>query len=98
VAVLFNPARDAEAVARRGLRFSPAEFFRRGLEDRAQSFVLQILQTKLQGVHPAMREGVRELVHGRLAREMVSRRGQRAIRTLAKRRAGGMKLGALVRD
>ena len=45
-----------------------------------------------------MRKGVRELVHGRLTREMVCRRGERPIRALAKRRTRGMKLGALVRD
>ena len=67
----------------------------RRLQHRPQPRVRRVLQPKLQRIHS---HRVRQLVHVALAREVVGRRRQPAIRTLPQRRLHGMKLDCLVGD
>src|SRR5205085_2351981 len=86
---------DAVAVAWRGFCFAPAESFCGRFEHGAQPLVLQILQTEFQRVEL---NTLRQLVNVHLARKMIGRRSQRAIRTLLERRLRLMKLVALMRN
>ena len=76
VTAFIKTARDTEAVTRRRFCLAPAERFRGSLQHIAQSFVFRILQTKLQRLNV---DRVRQLIHVRLAREVVRRGCQRAI-------------------
>ena len=79
------------------LRFGlpPAEFLRGGFERLPQACIREVPKPEIERVHLGQ---VREFIHEGLACEMVGRCGERAIRTLAQRRLGGMKLNALIRN
>ena len=90
VAPLLGPAGDAEAAARGGLRLAPAEPLGGGLEDGPQPRVLRgSCRRNASGSIPTR---VGQLVHERLAGEVVGRRRQGAVRALAQRRARRVEL------
>src|SRR6185295_12985171 len=89
VAALLDAAGQAEGALRRGLRLPPAELLRRGLEHGAQARVAEVAEAQVQRV---LSEGVGQLVHLALAREVVGGSGQAAVRALPQRVARDVEL------
>ncbi len=78
------------------MRFAlvPAEMRGGGFQHGAEALVLQVLEAKGERV---CLHGAGQVVHMRLAGEVVGGGGQAAIRTLAQRRLPPVEFGALLR-
>src|SRR5438552_387126 len=70
----------------------PAECFCGRFENRSQSCLLQVLQSKFEWIDFHC---MRQFIHVNFASEVICSRGQSAVRALAQWRAGGMKLNLL---
>ena len=92
---LLHAAGDAHPEAGLAGPAGPVHALGRGVEDRREPFVAEVPQAELERVDA---ERVRQLVHVRLAGEVVRRRGQGPIRALGQRRVGGLVVEALVGD
>src|SRR6185437_15409032 len=89
-AAFFESSGDANSVQRYAtsarfgsgpaLVFVPAELVGGRLEHGAKPIIFEVLQAEFERIHT---DFVRQFVHVRLARKMISGSGERAVRTLA---------------
>src|SRR5229473_1763481 len=94
IASFLCSTRDSEAQLRGRLGLPPAELCGGGFEYSPQTRVLQALEAENERVDM---EDVGEVVHVRLAGEVIGGGRQGAVRPLPERRIGRMKLVPLIR-